>query len=476
MLNESLRSYVNHLFIASNKVDNVHLSIFMHALSELKRRFVKGAAQNRPRSFLKPPSHGTTTYPNAGRTSKSAVEDGKKKRRDPRAFRNLRVSAHQQTKTTAVQITVYVVNPSTANRSAAPNHYRSSGSRHRRRLNQALPATRTSRGYDRKAQLLLYTRQLRALAARDHPPGGDGDDPLQKPKEDGFDNKHSKVNHALQISAPSKTVKEKVNQDLRIPANVNDERRVKEVLQMAARVNAEKMVKGDVPPHKAKEARQIIHATSWKVVPVEHKLENPKVTRPPPSCMGDWKRLLLIPNFLVCAFGSRKAEESKRKTQKYYPNESISHDDKMNAIVMSSKVEQERIGVMAKFLSVFGRANTAEATGALIAMTAAQEWADTMDGIWIEGDSAITIADLHRTARGHPSDKTMAQIAEFFCAFKAYRISHVYRAANRAADFVASFSCFDDTEWRRGMSLPLDFCAILNEDRTFCTQCIFLLL
>ncbi|PKA62146.1 hypothetical protein AXF42_Ash015030 [Apostasia shenzhenica] len=112
---------------------------------------------------------------------------------------------------------------------------------------------------------------------------------------------------------------------------------------------------------------------------------------------------------------------------------------------------------------------TAEATGALIAMTAAQEWADTIDGIWIEGDSAITIADLHRTARGHPSDKTMAQIAELFCAFKAYKISHVYRAANRAADFVASFSCFDDTEWRRGMSLPLDFCAILNEDRTFCT-------
>ncbi|PKA61450.1 hypothetical protein AXF42_Ash014367 [Apostasia shenzhenica] len=28
---------------------------------------------------------------------------------------------------------------------------------------------------------------------------------------------------------------------------------------------------------------------------------------------------------------------------------------------------------------------TAEATGALIAMTATQEWADTIDGIWIEG-------------------------------------------------------------------------------------------
>ncbi|PKA54172.1 hypothetical protein AXF42_Ash000005 [Apostasia shenzhenica] len=51
---------------------------------------------------------------------------------------------------------------------------------------------------------------------------------------------------------------------------------------------------------------------------------------------------------------------------------------------------------------------TAEATGALIAMTAAQEWANTADGIWIEGDSAITIAGLHRTARGHPPDKTMA--------------------------------------------------------------------
>ncbi|PKA46039.1 hypothetical protein AXF42_Ash021245 [Apostasia shenzhenica] len=63
----------------------------------------------------------------------------------------------------------------------------------------------------------------------------------------------------------------------------------------------------------------------------------------------------------------------------------------------------------------------------------------------------------------------MAQISALFDAFKAHRISHVYRAANRAADFVASFSCLDNTEWRRGMSLPLDFCAILNEDRTFCT-------
>ncbi|PKA54760.1 Putative ribonuclease H protein [Apostasia shenzhenica] len=112
---------------------------------------------------------------------------------------------------------------------------------------------------------------------------------------------------------------------------------------------------------------------------------------------------------------------------------------------------------------------TAEVTGVLIALTAAQEWADTADGIWIEGDSAITIADLHRTARGHPPDRTMAQISTLFNAFKAHRISHVYRAANRAADFIASFSYLDNTEWRRGMSLPLDFCAILNEDRTFCT-------
>ncbi|PKA56491.1 hypothetical protein AXF42_Ash015264 [Apostasia shenzhenica] len=97
-------------------------------------------------------------------------------------------------------------------------------------------------------------------------------------------------------------------------------------------------------------------------------------------------------------------------------------------------------------------------------MTVAQEWADTADGIWIEGDSAITIADLHRTARGHPPDKTMAQIANLFCAFKAYKISHVYRAANRAADFVTSFSCLDDLEWRRGISLLLNFCAILDDD------------
>ncbi|PKA61023.1 Putative ribonuclease H protein [Apostasia shenzhenica] len=82
---------------------------------------------------------------------------------------------------------------------------------------------------------------------------------------------------------------------------------------------------------------------------------------------------------------------------------------------------------------------TAEARGALIAATAAQEWTTTADGIWIEGDSAVIIADLQRAARGHPPDETTAQIADLFCAFKAYRISHVYRAANRAADFVASF-------------------------------------
>ncbi|PKA54424.1 hypothetical protein AXF42_Ash000257 [Apostasia shenzhenica] len=59
---------------------------------------------------------------------------------------------------------------------------------------------------------------------------------------------------------------------------------------------------------------------------------------------------------------------------------------------------------------------------------------------------AVTIADLQRAARGHPPDKTTAQIAELFCAFKAYRVSHVFRAANRAADFIASFSCLDDVE------------------------------
>ncbi|PKA50604.1 hypothetical protein AXF42_Ash013819 [Apostasia shenzhenica] len=107
--------------------------------------------------------------------------------------------------------------------------------------------------------------------------------------------------------------------------------------------------------------------------------------------------------------------------------------------------------------------------GALIALTAAQEWADTADEIWIEGDSAITIADLHQKARGHPPDRAMAQISALFDSFKAHRISHVYSAANSAADFVASFSCLDNTEWRRGMSLLLDFCALLNEDRTFCT-------
>ncbi|PKA46866.1 hypothetical protein AXF42_Ash015760 [Apostasia shenzhenica] len=84
-----------------------------------------------------------------------------------------------------------------------------------------------------------------------------------------------------------------------------------------------------------------------------------------------------------------------------------------------------------------------------------------------------TQPSLLRTFSGQPEDnppdETTAQIADLFCAFKAYRISHVYRAANRAADFVASFSCLDDTEWRRGMSLPLDFCTILDEDRTFCT-------
>ncbi|PKA45994.1 Putative ribonuclease H protein [Apostasia shenzhenica] len=112
---------------------------------------------------------------------------------------------------------------------------------------------------------------------------------------------------------------------------------------------------------------------------------------------------------------------------------------------------------------------TAEAMRALIAVTTAQEWATMADGIWIEGDSAITVADLQRAARGHPPDKTTAQIADLFGAFKADNISHIYRAANRVADCVASFSCLDDTEWRRGMSLPLNFCAILDEDRTFCT-------
>ncbi|PKA63509.1 hypothetical protein AXF42_Ash005404 [Apostasia shenzhenica] len=133
---------------------------------------------------------------------------------------------------------------------------------------------------------------------------------------------------------------------------------------------------------------------------------------------------------------------------------------KQNGMASTGGVVQDHQG---NFLIAVGSklythaTSSAEAMGALAVMTAAREWADIANEIWIEGNSAITIEDLHRTARGHPPDKTMARIADLFCAFKPYRISHIYRAANKVTDFVASFSCFDDIEWHRGMSLPLTF-------------------
>ncbi|KAI0514259.1 hypothetical protein KFK09_010294 [Dendrobium nobile] len=205
----------------------------------------------------------------------------------------------------SVQITVYVVKPRMA------NHEHVSG--HRRR---PLRNCGGAAGYDRKAQLLLYSQQLRNIACCE----------FQAPRRQKTETL-KKVKEVIQIVSGYKS-QEQVKEVLKIRTH----QKVAENLKQIASSNRQ-------PP------------STKKVVPEElQKPVHAKSPQPHPSCFPDW-RSVLLPSFIERIFGSRNGKDDDKNKKKL----SVSLSEKMNAIMMSSTIEKKRIGLMAKFLSVTGK-------------------------------------------------------------------------------------------------------------------------
>ncbi|KAH0471116.1 hypothetical protein IEQ34_000839 [Dendrobium chrysotoxum] len=187
--------------------------------------------------------------------------------------------------------------------------------------------------YDRKAELLLYSRQLRAEAS------------LEKSSSYKHQSQH-KVKEILRITSIDKLKQAHLQKSNSYKSNQKSE----EDLQITS---------GKNPHQKVKEVRQINPAVPWKVVPLENKPSQAKLPRPPPSCFGDWRNIFL-PAFCMRKVEVKEEANEQRKKKKKKMNKkkkkiTVSISDKMNAIMMSSRMEKERIGVMAKFLTAMRR-------------------------------------------------------------------------------------------------------------------------
>ncbi|KAK8965057.1 hypothetical protein KSP40_PGU016158 [Platanthera guangdongensis] len=192
-----------------------------------------------------------------------------------------------------VQITVYVVN----SRSGLTKQASSQELRAANRPSGAASC------YDRKAQLLLYSRQMRAFARRKPPPAIHKPQPPQKAIE------------FIQIALSHKSQPQK---------------NAAEVIQIAANPKPRQHTAANrQTQHLAVKAVQNYSAAAkLKVVPVEDKPADEKLS-PPPSCFGDWRKFLL-PNFMKRSFDRRRTEK-KKCTKIKKPVHSLSA--KMNAIM-----------------------------------------------------------------------------------------------------------------------------------------------
>ncbi|KAK8968910.1 hypothetical protein KSP40_PGU016998 [Platanthera guangdongensis] len=175
--------------------------------------------------------------------------------------------------------------------------------------------------YDRKAQLLHYSQQLRATATfLKHEPS------LLTTPQPHHHHKHYSNQH-LQLTGA------------------------------AHRLQITTTAAGNKPHQKN------INDPTWKVVEAEQMKSGvaaeaaTSLPPPPPSCFGDWKKLF-FPSFCakedVVAAGhvkSRKRRSGRKKNKTVI----VSLGRKISAIMMSSRMEKERIGVIAKFLSVIGK-------------------------------------------------------------------------------------------------------------------------
>ncbi|KAG0453220.1 hypothetical protein HPP92_025628 [Vanilla planifolia] len=205
----------------------------------------------------------------------------------------------------AVQITVYVVTPTRIKYVSNNDHRRP---RHR---HQALRHSGNG-GYDRKAQLLKYSREMRALAAREPP------------------QTQRKAKEAAQIATtpkPQRRSLKDVAPNPKPPPPIAPEPSLPPSEDLPIAANHDPRLKPKEPPP------QPNRSSSLKVLQAQQNpsLPHAKLPRPPPSCFGDWKKALL-PGFLARAFGGSTTEKRRKKKMM-----AASLSDKMNAIMMSSR-------------------------------------------------------------------------------------------------------------------------------------------
>ncbi|PKA53843.1 Putative ribonuclease H protein [Apostasia shenzhenica] len=140
----------------------------------------------------------------------------------------------------------------------------------------------------------------------------------------------------------------------------------------------------------------------------------------------------------------------------------------VGAIIRNS--EGQFLGAKGSYLSTQATDIT-ELHATLVAVELAKPWINRVQGVWLEGDSQRIVLQLQEAIYGtqQPSLAELSDAIPILLSFQFCKISHVYRQANMAADYITSFALSLDVNWEWNTSLPSDFCAILLKD---CLSCI----
>ncbi|KAG0453221.1 hypothetical protein HPP92_025629 [Vanilla planifolia] len=183
-----------------------------------------------------------------------------------------------------VQITVYVVRPTGIKHASNHDHRRP------RRRHQALRHSGGC-GYDRKAQLLKYSREMRALASREPPQTQKAKEAVQTAAT------HKPQRRTHKDVAPNPKPQQQIAPAPSLPPSEALQTTAKHVLRL-----------------KPKEpSPQPNRSSSLKAVPVEQKSGLAQAKLPPtPSCLGGLMKVLL-PGFISKAFGGATTEKRRKK-------------------------------------------------------------------------------------------------------------------------------------------------------------------
>ncbi|KAG0503612.1 hypothetical protein HPP92_003684 [Vanilla planifolia] len=127
-----------------------------------------------------------------------------------------------------------------------------------------------------------------------------------------------------------------------------------------------------------------------------------------------------------------------------------------------------------KPIKVFGQiicASTpimAEYYAAILALHLAKKWIQRDIAIWFEVDSLQT-ATMLSSVMHYSSVPKGSWLVSMVHAFPDYRITHCYREANEAANWIAKFVSTQRVEfiWDWGMPFPIHFEKILLNDYVF---------